>query len=243
MIKITTPEINKELAEEIGIHIGDGSLGIYNKTGHYDYTICGGLEDEIYLSEFVTPLIYKIYGLKPYLKYSKKDGSISLVYVSKELVLWKKTIGLPVGPKDNISIPSVILNSDFILDCVRGIFDTDGTISFKKRDKEENYYPVIKVTSKSKILIEQIEKILKSKGINSSIQYDVSRQDKRGFKTIDNQLFINGEKNLEKFINIIGFSNIKHITKYLVWKKLGQLKPYTSLDERLEMLPELSRGN
>lgn len=234
--KIKIPKLNKKLAEEIGIHIGDGSLGIYPKTGHYRYTVCSGFDDKIYIFNFVKPLIEKLYGITPNNITKKKGKSLDLVYHSKDLILWKNKIGLPIGPKNQIKIPKLILHSPFILDCIRGIFDTDGTVLFKKRNKDIHYYPVIKLYCKSKPLIKQIDKVLLSIGIKSNIQYDVRVDDKRGFISVTHQLHINGENNVEKFMKKVGFSNIKHKTKYLVWKKNGHLEPGTTLDERLKIL-------
>jgi len=236
MKKIKFPKISKELAEEIGIHIGDGSMGIYSRTYHYDYTVCGGIDDYNYLVDFVRPLIEKLYGLTPCKQTTKKGKSFDLVYCSKELILWKKKLGLPVGQKNQIKIPEIILNSPFIFDCLRGIFDTDGMILFKKRNKDLHYYPVVKLYCKSKPLIEQIEVILKSIEIIPNVQYDVRQNDKRGFTCITHQLHINGVNNVEKFMERIGFSNIKHRTKYLVWKKQGYLEPGSILGERLKIL-------
>lgn len=230
------PIITKELAEEIGIHIGDGSLGFYKKTYHYDYTITGGLDDEMYLLDFVIPLIRKIYGLSPYIQYVKKDNSIMLKYVSKQLILWKKSIGLPIGPKNSIVIPDIIMKSNFVLDCLRGIFDTDGCILFKRRNKDVHYYPVVKLFSISRKLIKQVANILVSEGITLSFEYDLERTCIGNRRKKIHGLYINGEKNVEKFMEKVGFSNIKHFTKYLLWKRQGNLEPYTTLDERMVKL-------
>lgn len=236
MTQITKPKMGKELAEEIGIHIGDGSLGIYKKTGHYDYTISGGLEDKAYLLEFIVPLLHKLFHLKPYIQRHNKKKYFMLKYSSKQLVALKQNIGLPVGPKGNISIPIVVLESGFILDCLRGIFDTDGALLFKSRHRDENYYPVIKLFSKSKILVKQVDQLLKKEGIVANIRYSVTHHDKRGFSNVINEMYINGENNLNKFMRNISFSNIKHLTKYLIWKREGHLTPHTTLEERLKIL-------
>ena len=233
---IKFPKISKELAEEIGIHIGDGSMGIYSKCRYHAYTVCGSIEDCDYLLKVVKPLIERLYGLVPNRRTQKKGKSLDLVYGSKRLVLFKARLGLPVGPKNNICIPEIVRNSNFVLDCLRGIFDTDGTILFKKRHKLVHYYPVIKLCCKSKPLIEQVERIFESIGIRANVQYDVKTMDKRGFSSVTHQLHINGADRVKKFIEKVGFSNSKHMTKYLVWKKCGHLEPGTTLEERFNIL-------
>lgn len=240
MLIIKEPEISKELAEEIGIHIGDGCSGLYGKND-YQYAITGGVEDEKYFLDFVAPLIKNLFGLDHHFKKSKKDNSITLRYCSKQLVLFKANIGLPVGSKNQISIPKIVLESGFILDCLRGIFDTDGSILFKTKDGKSSFYPVVKLFSKSKVLIEQISSVLENENIGCSTQYNVFVRDKRGFNSTTHGVYVNGKKNLESFMTKIGFSNPKHYSKYLLWKNQGFLKPYSTLENRLKILAEVAQ--
>lgn len=94
-------KLNKLLAEEIGIHIGDGSLRIYqyNTDIKYAYSISGGYDDEKYFLDFVIPLMYELYHIYPTFYKSKKERSISLHYHSKGLLFFKKKIGLPLEKK------------------------------------------------------------------------------------------------------------------------------------------------
>ena len=98
-------KLSKSLAEEIGIHIGDGSLGIYkyNKDVKYSYSISGGYDDEKYFLEFVIPLMYKLYNIYPTFYKSKKEKSISLHYRSKGTLHFKNSIGLQLGKKTDLS--------------------------------------------------------------------------------------------------------------------------------------------
>ena len=50
------------------------------------------------------------------------------------------------------------------------------------------------------------------------------------------RIFLYGEENLEKWINLIGFSNMKHKSKYLVWKKLGYSPPYSLTQDRIKII-------
>ncbi len=130
----------------------------------------------------------------------------------------------------------VTILSDFITDCLRGIFDTDGSFTFKKNHKKVNYYPVVKLYMKSKPLIKQVAELLLIYGIESNVQYDVKAFDKRGFISITHQLHINGKRMIGKFMEVIGTSNPKHETKYLLWRKKGFVKPGSKLHERMSEL-------
>jgi len=220
-IKLPT-QMSEDLAEETGIHIGDGSMGFYrsgNKT-HWSYTYCCHEVDDEEYSIYVKKLMKRIYNLDPIEDKKRKDNTKVLRYTRKNLVLYKKNLGLPLGKKENIKIPKWILNNkNFKIACVRGIFDTDGSISIKKKYKAEPYYPVIKVSSKSKLLINQIKNILKEFGINLSM-YANKRITPRNPNIIW-AIGISGAINCRKYVNIFGFSNPKHLKKYKKWKKSG----------------------
>jgi len=67
---ITLPEkMSPELAEETGIHLGDGSLSkCLDKGGYlyYKYSVTGDMKDEsIYHDQFIVPLIKKLYNILP----------------------------------------------------------------------------------------------------------------------------------------------------------------------------------
>ncbi len=105
---------------------------------------------------------------------------------------------------------------------------------------EKHAYPVIKLFSKSKPLIEQISTILRGECITFYLKFDEIKHDKRGFTSTTHGIYISGKNNLHKFMSRIGFSNVKHLTKYYVWKNYGNLEPYTNLEERIIMLQSRS---
>ena len=147
MKSITIPkEMTAQLAEEIGIHIGDGSLLIRPESGHYEYYVCLSKEEKEY-AEYVCSLMFSLYSIEGKPRESSKDRSLLVLFSSKALASWKLHLGLPSGDKGQISIPKSVLDSMFVFDCIRGIFDTDGTIMFKKKQKDVHSYPIIKITS------------------------------------------------------------------------------------------------
>lgn len=223
--QITIPsEFSNELAEETGIHIGDGSMNLYKSKGknHWVYTHSGHLIDDKLYRDYVKHLMKKLYNIYP--SESSRNNCVLLKYTKKELILFKHGIGLPMSKKINITIPKWIYSrSSYLINCVRGIVDTDGGIRFRKPFGSNLYkYPEIKISNTSEPLINQIHRIFIKFGLKPSIHMD-----KIGNRrpNILYNVNLNGVKNLEKYIKIFGFSNDKHYAKYLHWKKFGYCLP------------------
>jgi len=246
--KIRIPSVCEELAEDIGIQIGDGSVN-YRKNnkdkGSYRIQVYGNItEDRHYLINFVKPLKEKLFGIKVYSNENKVAGTIFLTIYSKNLVYFYNSLGFPIGPKINIKIPSFILMSKKLqISCLRGLIDTDGTLAFRKGDYPDYSFPIVKFSSKSKDLCDQICGILDNLRLSYTVQFDIKQYDKRTKRIyIKNEICVQGKKNLEKWMEIIGFHNIAQITKYLIYKKLGYCPPRTTLEQRLHILKKEKVG-
>lgn len=200
--------ITKELAEETGIHVGDGSMNIY-KGGGSLYSLEGDpLEKEYYLN-FIGPLYKKVYNLQVRLRERKCAGVFGFQIGSKGLIDFKhKKLQLPLGPKNEVEIPKLIRNSDINIKAafIRGFFDTDGGIYLEK--KYGKLYPRIQLTNKSQKLMYQIRDILEKEfGFNLSIRLDNDCY----------RLVIGGNENFIKWMKLIGSNNPKNKNKYLFW--------------------------
>ena len=212
---INIPQESILLAEETGIHIGDGHMNIYPTSCAYSY--CGHAKDDLNLSDYVREIMKKLYGLNPS---SEKihTNTKYLIYSKKELIKIKQELGLPLGKKDNIQIPNWIMgNEEYKLACVRGLFATDGYLQFQKKYKKINYYPQLKITSKSEKLISQVELIINNLEINTSICKEKISLPRRPNHIWN--IYWYGTKNLDKFIKNIGFLNIKHQKRHTKWIK------------------------
>ncbi len=209
-------ELNENLAEDIGIMIGDGHIGkdIRPKKA-VDYQIIysgNAITDKKYFSDYIRKLKFDLYGLDfPVAFVGKNKSEIRLKINSKGLVdFYTKVICLPINKKRNISIPSIIWTDKLILkSCLRGIVDTDFSFDIKY-----NKYPVLKLKTQSKNLVEDCKKAFSLIGLNSSIKTDVIEihsKTKRPYKT--NYLYLNGKDNFKKYIQEIGFKNLKNIKK------------------------------
>jgi intein/homing endonuclease len=243
--KIELPDfLDTFLAEDIGIQIGDGSLPlIVDNRGVKKYVVgCYGniSEDRNYMKNIVIPLKNKLFNINLKMNDHPTGGVCYIKFESKAIfTFYEKIIGLKTGKKKEISIPEIILNapSEIKLACIRGIADTDFCLSFKKKYKEYHDYPVLHLGCNSKILVKQLNEILKKSGINSNTVFDQECFDKRTGKTyIKHYLFISGKKQLEKWMSLIGFHNSVYVTKYLFWKKFGFYPPKITLQQRISTL-------
>jgi len=244
--KIRIPPICEELAEDIGIQIGDGSLGYWgNGKGGRSFiaNVYGNItEDEIYLMTCVKTLKEKLFGVHVSYRRDRTAGTFVLTIYSKNLICFYKNLGFPIGPKINIKIPDFIfINKKLQIACLRGLMDTDGSLAFRKGDYSNYSFPIVKFSSKSKNLCVQVCRILDNLKLSYTVQFNIKQYDKRTKRIyIKNEICIQGKKNLEKWMKIVGFHNIAQITKYLVYKKLGYCLPRTTLQKRLDILKRKS---
>jgi intein/homing endonuclease len=235
--------LSEQLAEEIGIHIGDGFMNIYNYSNRGNYWIkyTGNyVEEEGYLKNHLQNLLKFLYNFSGSAIKSNKDNSINITVRSKAIVSFKnKILSLPLGNKSSISVPEIILKSNkrLLASFMRGIADTDFSLSFKKKYRENHYYPVMHLGCNNRILVEQLQEILREFNIKSDTQFNENSYDKRTKKIYTKQsLYLNGKNNLLKWIETIGFNNPVHLTKFEIWKKFGFCPPRTTLQQRLKVL-------
>ncbi len=98
-------KINKYVAEETGVHIGDGSMNIYGK--RYVYQLASGLEEVSYY-HYLSELLKKSYGVETSPKVYPRLNKVVIYLVNKDVVLFKhKVLGLPLGKKRDIKIPDL----------------------------------------------------------------------------------------------------------------------------------------
>ncbi|MFX1519234.1 MAG: LAGLIDADG family homing endonuclease [Promethearchaeota archaeon] len=220
-------KVTEALAEETGIHISDGNIweGRVSYAGHAE-------DDSAYLRYKVRPLLKQVWGIKNVTKkLVKGKQGMSLGFCSKEIANFKeKLLGLPSGKKDEIEIPACIMRSRRLVKGVlRGLFDGDGSLSFKSKWELGHTYPVINYGSISLPLLRQIQQLLRKLGF--TVPNKLS--DKKDGTFI---LCINGDTNYERWISTIGFNNPKHLTKVVLYEREGIVPPNTGLRERLKLI-------
>ncbi len=224
--------LDEKLAEEIGIFIGDGYLSDYSY--HWELGICGHLVDDYeYITKYVNPLMNELFGSPGSIVISQAQRAVNIRFWSKAIFLYHSAVlGLPIGEKkDLLEIPKQVLSSPVLaFSCIRGIADTDATLTFKRKYKRLPYYPSIKIELASQKIVEQVALVLQ-RDFRLLTIYNMKNRD--GYVT--HRIELNGVENLEKWMKLIGFRNPKHLSKYVFWRKNGFYLPsFTS--ERLRML-------
>ncbi len=201
--KIFLPEYSAELAEFIGIILGDGSIQSYKKgkkVGVYSVRIAGDLKlDHDYHINFVKPLGEKLFGLKAGIHEKLQGNEVLTCFYSKNLVEFLGDMDLRSGDKiiNKLRIPRWILeNEDYLKACLRGLIDTDGSI-FRMSQRDKNLLR-IGFTNHNIELLNDTRDAFKKLGYHPS-------------KIIKDRAFvISRQSDVTKYINEVGFSNDKH---------------------------------
>ena len=207
-------KISIELAEEIGWHIGDGSMNYYKNRGKLKgfYQLRGHIEDDKeHYEKRIKPIFRKLYDLNINLRYMPSTRVFGFQIWNNELVKFKKKFNLPLGKKLKIKIPKELLsNSNLKKAVIKGIFDTDGGIYLER--KNNKLYPRLYITTISFELSKQLMNLFKELGFRAteySQLYNKKFNRKRSYI-----ITIRGVKMFHKFMKEISPNNPKHQEKY-----------------------------
>ncbi len=209
-------EMSQSLAEDIGIMVGDGHIGEYLSSDRKEYQIMvsgDAKTDKDYILNYVKKLKKDLFNLDiPHYFVGTNKSELRLKICSKGMVqFYKQIIGLPMNRKSAIRIPSLFWNKqEYLGHFLRGLFDTDFSINFKKVEK----YPVIQAKMCSRELIVDCQKALSVLGIKANTYLDIKETHcVTGNDYVTNYLCVNGRKNLQTWMERIGSSNSKHLEK------------------------------
>lgn len=194
--KVKLPiKMTPKLAEEIGIHLGDGCLSLSRRY----FSVKTNKKESEYMVNFLFPLYKELYNLD--LKLMELKSVVGFEVHSQALFEFKnKVLNIPFGNKVNkITVPPTIIkskNKEIYSSFIRGLFDTDGCVNIIK---SKNNYPTISFTIKSELLIKKVGEMLEQMGFIPYIgKYIIT---------------LNGELMVEKWIKEIGSSNSKNIIR------------------------------
>ena len=232
-------KITPELSEISGIHSGDGHLR-RNK----ELEISGSFEEKGYYDNRVIPLFNRFFKLSIKGRFFPSKGTYGFWVSSCEIGKTLMELGFPSGNKTKtVKVPSIILNSNdssIRRSFLRGLFDTDGCISFNKRiydknhfKKTKHFYPTVIIEGVSKNLIEEVDLLCKKEGFKSRLYIHTP---KKKTESIRYKLQMPGKKSLLDWIEKISPKNQVKVSRYEIWNKFGHCPSKKTYKERLEIL-------
>jgi hypothetical protein len=198
---INRPRKSKDLAEFVGIALGDGGITQRQVT----ISLCSN--DERQYSKFVTKLIKKLFDVPVSIYYDKKYLVVDLVVSRSELVRFCiEKLGLKRGNKirQQVDIPDWIKrNKLYLTACTRGLIDTDGCVFTHRYKSKGKWYSYKKLcfTSYSEPLRQSVFYILKNIGLNPRL---AQRRDVR----------IDSIEDMQKYFQLVGSHNSKLLKRY-----------------------------
>ena len=232
------------LAEICGAIIGDGWI----QSNEKGFFLTGDpTEDKDYYDSHISKEITRlIYPVKPKnFPYWKVYG-VSIY--KKKIISRLLDLGLPKGMKVNAAkVPSWILdNNDSQVrnSFIRGFFDTDGGIFCQKdyskyaKDFDRRYHSKIRLrmSNTSGKLMKQIFAMLHKENFNPILRIRKGgRRNNRNNNDI-HIIEINSKNKIIKFFKEIGTSNLRHKTRFDIWKRFGFCPPRTTIFQRKDIL-------
>lgn len=202
-------KLTKDLAELIGIIIGDGNIYYNLKIKKYYIEITGNINKEKEYYKHISNLFFKTIRKKGTIRISGRGLRIR-VYSKKFVEFLVKDLEIHHNKNKfyNVKIPKKIIENNFLLyDCLRGIFDTDGSFFLAKKSHRKDY-PCIEISTCSIELAKQIKTSLEKE-----FKLRLRGKKSRDYHT-NYVLSLNGENETQKWFSKIGSSNKYKKEKY-----------------------------
>lgn len=165
-------QISPQLAEVIGVNMGDGGAYRYASRGHsvYEVAFTASPSEYWYYESFVKPTIDSVFSVRGRL-YLRSDNTTRLRIGSKKLVTFLAGLGIPVGKKTDASIPQEIIEQGLVIPFIRGIYHAEGSI-YRRYSKMYNRHKkvysdlfVIQIRMKLRTLMNQMRTEIVKLGI------------------------------------------------------------------------------
>jgi hypothetical protein len=197
--EIKYPPRSSELAELIGIILGDGGL-----SGNHQLVISFNNKTDKKYSAFLGKILTRLFSISYYVHPRKNCNGADIIVSSSNLIDFLLKQGLNVGNKvkNQVDVPGWICDkATYQKACVRGLIDTDGSFychRYNSNGKDYNYLKLC-FTNRSKPLLNSVFRILKKFGFEAYLHGD--------------QVFIYSKLGIKKYFEKIGTHNPKHLNK------------------------------
>jgi len=159
---------DKDLAELIGIILGDGNLYKHSRTENLR-VICNSKDIDYiqHVVDLITEIFHKIPSV---IKRKNENATVICLYQCKI----SKRLELPCGNKikNNVGIPYwILLNKDYMCKCLKGLFETDGCFV----EDKNNYTRIIEFKNNCERLRQDVYNILLKLNFNPQFGHNYIR--------------------------------------------------------------------
>ena len=202
---IKEPERSSELAEFIGMMLGDGCLCSAFQAALYFNT-----ETDALHADFMSDLAQRLFGIVPRRMTEPDSKGGTLLFSSKRLVDYLIKLGFARGDKVNnqAGVPPWILeNDDYCRNCLRGLMDTDGSVYLYDHRVYGGAYKHMALcfTNRSHPLLRFVSGTLASNGY---------RPVTTGFR-----VYLYRRVEVDRYFSDIGTHNAKHLQRYQTYTR------------------------
>ena len=194
----TLPSFNTDLAEYIGIMLGDGGM-----TATQSCITLNSEADASYIT-YVSQLAKNLFGENPKVYKHKNDKAIVLYYNGVSLVRYFISFGLKIGnkTKQQVDVPEWIkVSQEYRSACLRGLMDTDGGIFLHTYTVNGKIYSYKKMsfTNRSMPLLKFVFETLKELDFTSKIIDKVENK----------KVWLYNEQEVKQYLQIVGTHNAR----------------------------------
>jgi len=187
--------------------LGDGNLNKQN------YTLSITLNSELemdYINGRILLLMNSLFGVKPHIRKMMNKNAVQVYFSSKHIHHFlSEDIGFPDTKRTNYSrniIPQYIfLNKSLLKACLRGLFDTEGSLSIRHHKAIR-----LSIYNNCSFLLDCIYQSL------ITLDYHAIKK-KRSVR-------LNRTSEIKRFFNEIGSNNPYKLKRYDHWLRTGKLE-------------------
>lgn len=197
--EIKYPTRCTELAELIGVILGDGSL-----PGNHQLTVSFNSKTDKEYSVFLGKILRSLFLIDHHVHFRKGCNGADIVVSSSNLVDYLLKQGIVAGSKvkNQVDIPGWIFDKiEYQKACLRGLIDTDGSFYHHRYNSEGKRYNYLKLcfASRSKPLLNSVFRIFKKFNFKAFLHGD--------------QVFVYSRSGIKRYFEEIGSHNPKHSNK------------------------------
>jgi hypothetical protein len=195
---IRTPPKSPNLAELVGIILGDGRI-----SGLQVVVSSHAVEEREY-SLFVVQLFQELFGVNASLN-TPRGNALDVAVSSVALVEYLEALGLHRGSKvaQQVGVPEWIFEDDmFIQACARGLMDTDGSVFLRRQPYKRREYRFLELhfANHSQPLLAGMERLLIALHFNP-------RRDKRS-------VTLYRQSEIRRYFEVVGTRNSHHQERF-----------------------------